>query len=68
MLHLPAAPPADRHSSGFVLNEWGATRLCETAEHDQRGGARRICCREQRRGGERGVRRDENRFATPEIV
>ena len=55
-------------SLGFVLNEWGAARICVTVEHDQRGGARRMCRREQRRWRERGVRRDENRFATPEVV
>ena len=68
MLNLPAAPHADPRSSGFVLNEWGAARICVTVEHDQRGGARRMCRREQRRCRERGVRRDENRFATPEVV
>ena len=68
MLILPAAPHADQRSSGFVSNEWGATRIRETVEHDQRGGAGRMCRREQRRGRERGVRRDENRFATPEVV
>ncbi len=37
-------------------------------EHDQRGCAGRMCCREQRRCRERPVHRDEDRFATPEIV
>ena len=52
----------------FVSSECGATRICVTAEHDQRGGAGRMCRREQRSGRERGVPRYENRFATPEIV
>jgi hypothetical protein len=43
-------------------------RLCVTVEHDQRGGARRMCRREQRSGRERPVERDEDRFATPQIV
>lgn len=68
MLDLPAATHADRRSLGFVLNEWGAARICETVERDQRGGERRMCRGEQRRGHERGVRCDENRFATPEVV
>ena len=59
---------ADHRRSGFVLNEWGAARDLRNLEHDQRGGARRMCRREQRRCRERAVRRDENRFATPEIV
>ena len=37
-------------------------------EHDQRGGARRMCRREQRRCRERADAREEDRFATPEIV
>ena len=68
MLDLPAAPHADHRSWGFVLNEWGAARICVTVEHDQRGGARRMCCREQRSGRERAVDREENCFIAPEIV
>ena len=68
MLDLPAAPHADRSRLNFVLNECGSARICVTVEHDQRGGAGRMCRREQRRCRERGVRRDEYRFATPEIV
>ena len=37
-------------------------------EHDQRGCAGRICCREQRCFRECAVDRDEDRFAAPEIV
>ena len=43
-------------------------RIRVALEHDQRGGAGRMCCREQRRCRERAVDREEDRFATPEIV
>jgi hypothetical protein len=52
----------------FVSNEWGAACICVTVEHDQRGGARRMCRREQRRWRECGVRRAEDRFTTSEVV
>ena len=68
MLDLPGTPHADICSFGCVLIERGAARICETVEHDQRGGARRMCRREQRRCRERGVRRDENRSSAPVIV
>ena len=68
MLDLPAAPHADRRGLGFVLNEWGAARICVTVEHDQRGGARRMCCREQRRCRERMADRDEDRFALNRLL
>ena len=68
MLDLPAAPHADHRGVNFVSNECGSARIRVTVEHDQRGGARRICRREQRRWRERGVGREEDRFATPEVV
>ena len=67
-VNLPPSPTCGPRSLDFVSNDWGPTRICETVEHDQRGGAGRMCRREQRSGRERGVRRDENRFATPEVV
>ena len=68
MLHLPVPHMRTTRSLGFVSNECGAARIRVTLEHDQRGGARRMCRREQRRCRERGVDRDEDRFATPEVV
>ena len=43
-------------------------RIRVALEHDQRGCAGRMCRREQRRCRERAVAREEDRFATPEIV
>ena len=68
MYKFARPPHADRRSLNFVSNDWGPTRICETVEHDQRGGAGRMCRREERSGRERGVRCDEYRFATPEGV
>ena len=68
MYKFARPPRADPRSLGFALNEWGAARICVTVEHDQRGGARRMCRRKQRSGRERGVRCDENRFAAPQGV
>ena len=68
MLNLPAAPHADQRSLNFVSNDWGAARICVTVEHDQRGGARRMCRREQRSWREPDVDRDEDRFTTSEVV
>jgi hypothetical protein len=36
MVALSAAPHADERGVSFVSNEWGATRICVTVEHDQR--------------------------------
>ena len=68
MLEVPAAPHADKRGVNFVSNECGSARIRVTVEHDQRGGARRMCRREQCPGRERDARRDDNRFATPEVV
>jgi hypothetical protein len=43
-------------------------RIREALEHDKRGGAGRMCRREQRRWRERAGAREDDRFATPEIV
>jgi hypothetical protein len=68
-VHGFARPPrADPPSLELALDEWGAARICVTVEHDQGGGARRMCRREQGSGRERGVRCDENRFAAPDGV
>ncbi len=68
MLDPPGAPPAGHPSVGFAPRLWGAGRICVAVEHDQRGGARRMCCREQRGGRERGGKREENRFSALEVV
>ena len=71
MLELARAPHGDHGSDDFLASEpVGAfsQRIRVALEHDQRGGAGRMCCREQRRCRERAVDRDEDRFATPEIV
>src|ERR1700754_4518905 len=49
MLWLSCPPHADKRGAGFVSTECGSTRIRVTLEHDQRGGARRMCRREQRR-------------------
>ena len=68
MLNLPGAPHADKRGLNFVSNECGSARIRVTVEHDQRGGARRMCRREQRRWRERAVGREEDRLGTPEVV
>ena len=45
-----------------------AHRMRVALEHDERGGARRICCREQRPRRERAGAREKDRFAAAEIV
>ena len=45
-----------------------SARIREALEHDQRGGAGRMCRGEQRRCRESAVDRDEDRFTTAEIV
>lgn len=44
------------------------SRTHRYATRRERGGAGRMCSREQRPCRERGGRRDENRFGTPEVV
>ena len=72
MLHLPRAPHGDYGSVGsLAIESIGALshRIIRVAlKHNQRGGARRMCCREQRRCCERAIDGDEDRFAAPEIV
>ena len=71
MLQLPRPPHGDHRQRGLPRCEpIGAFshRIRVALEHDQRGCAGRMCCREQRRRRERAVDREEDRFATPEIV
>ena len=71
MLELPRAPHGDHGSEDFLGIEPISAfshRIRVALEHDQRGGAGRMCCREQRRCRERAVDREEDRFAAPEIV
>jgi hypothetical protein len=65
MLELPGAPRRDHGSAGFFSIEPISAfekRICVALEHDQRGGARRMCRRERAAGGK------EDCFATAEIV
>ena len=55
-------------SSGVGPSVRPAHRIRVALEHDERGGARRICRREQRRGRERAGAREKDRFAAAEIV
>jgi hypothetical protein len=71
MLHLPRAPHGDRGSSDLLgCGSLGALshRIRVALEHDERGCARRMCCREQRPRRERAGAGEEDRFAAPEIV
>ena len=73
MVDLPGAPHGDYGSEEFLGIEVAAVsalsrRIRVALEYDERGGAGRICRREQCRCREPGVRRDEYRFTTPEIV
>jgi hypothetical protein len=69
MFPLPGAPHADPASDDFfVIEPIGADAIGVALEHDQRGGAGRMCCREQRTRRERADGREKNRFATPELV
>jgi hypothetical protein len=71
MLPLPRAPHADEGSEGFLgiapVRALGH-RIRVALEHDERGGAGRMRCREQRRCRERAGDGEEDRFATPEVV
>jgi hypothetical protein len=70
MLYLSRAPHSDRGSVPFLANEpIGALsplshRIRVALEHDERGGARRMCRGEQRRCRERAGAREQDRFAT----
>ena len=71
MFDLPRPPHGDHGGEDFLGIEPISAfhhRIREALEHDQRGGARRMCCREQRRRRERAGAREEDRFATSEIV
>ena len=71
MFELPRSPHGDHGIEELLRSEpIGALnhRIRIDLKPDQRRGARRMAGREQHRRRERGVRRDENRFATPEIV
>jgi hypothetical protein len=72
MLELPGPPHGGYGSVGYLaIDSIGALsyRIIRVAlKHDQRGGAGRMCCCEQRRCRERAVGGDEDRFAAPEIV
>ena len=71
MLELSRAPHGDHGSDELPrIEPVGAFshRIRVALEHDQRGCAGRMCRREQRRCRERAVDREEDRFATPEIV
>jgi hypothetical protein len=71
MLELPGAPHGDIAREDFFRSEpisaFGL-RIGVALEHDQRGGARRMCRREQCRCRERSVDRQDDRFATSEFV
>ena len=71
MLVFPRPPHGD-HGSPDFLGRWslGALRkwLGVALEDDQRGCAGRMCCGEQRSRRERADAREEDRFATVEIV
>ena len=71
MFVLTRAPHRSHGSDDFLvcgsLGAFGG-RIRVALEDDQRGGARRMCRRKQRRCRERSVDRQEDRFATPEIV
>jgi hypothetical protein len=66
MMELARPPHSDHGSVGFVAIEPGALsrRIGVALERDQRGCARRMCCREQCCWRERAVDREEDRFAT----
>ena len=71
MLGLPRAPHGDHGGDDFLADRpVGAFshRIRVTLQHDQRGGAGRMCRREQRPCRERAGVREEDRFTTPEIV
>ena len=72
MLDLARAPHRDHGSERIPLKSSPSVRCSNrirvALEHDQRGRARRMCRREQRRWRERAVDREEDRFATSEIV
>ena len=71
MLDLPRSPHGDHGIEEFLRTEpisVFSQQICVALEHDQRGCAGRMCCCEQRPRRERAVDRDEDRFATPEIV
>ena len=55
-------------SSGLRSPGAFSDRIRIDLERDQRGGARRMCCGEQRRCRERAGAGNEDRFAAPEIV
>ena len=55
-------------SSGLTPSSAFSNRIRVAFKHDQRGGARRICSREQRPGRERAGDGEEDRFAASEIV
>jgi hypothetical protein len=71
MVYLSGSPHRDRGIKQIRCSEpIGALshQIREALERDQRGGAGRMCCREQRRRCQRAADRDEDRFATLEIV
>ena len=69
MLELSRPPHGDHRSENSSPTESvRVARICVAFEHDQRGCAGRMCCREQRRRRECAVDREENRFSAPEIV
>ena len=69
MLELSRPSHGVHRSENFLSNQLGAVaRICVAFEHDQRGGAGRMCCCEQGRRRECAVDREENRFSAPEIV
>ena len=71
MLELPGPPHRDHGSPRFFRIEPISAflnRIRVTLKDDQRGGARRICRREQRSRRDRANARDEDRFAAPEVV
>ena len=71
MLQLPSPPHAGDTSSLILGRDSVRTfshRIRVTLEHDQRGCAGRMCRCKKRRRGERTVDRNEDCFATLEIV
>ena len=71
MLDLPSAPHGAQAGGDFLGIQpigAGADGSRVALERDQRGGAGRMCRRKQRPRRDRAGAREEDRFATPEIV
>lgn len=68
VLEFAGSPRGDQRSDGFVSNHRAVCRTCGAVEHNKRGSAGRMRCREQRGCRERARIRDKSCFAASESV